>query len=66
VRVEGGGAVVGQAEDQLGLVAGVHGLAGLQALQLGGLLLPAQQAHRQPGAGRWPLEQPADQLSLQR
>ncbi|WP_217897457.1 hypothetical protein [Geodermatophilus saharensis] len=58
------GRVVGQGEDELGLVGGVHRLAGLQALQLGGLLLPRQHPHRQPRHRHRPREQPPGERPL--
>jgi hypothetical protein len=60
-RVQGGGGVVGQPHDQLGLVGGVHRPPGLQTLEFGGLLRLGQQRHREPAIGQRLLDRPVDQ-----
>ncbi|WP_091115786.1 hypothetical protein [Geodermatophilus dictyosporus] len=58
--------VVGQAQHQFRLVGGGHRLDGLHPRQLGGLLLPGQQADRQPLHLRRPGQEQVEQTTGER
>ena len=60
------GRLLGQPQDQLRLVRGIHPLPPLPPLQLRDRLLPRQQLHRQPRRIDRPLQRPVDQHPLDR